>query len=86
MENLPYEMNYNIETMDEALEQKLLKEWDAITYNDHYYYNANEIVCKRIPFDYSHIPGFDIIVNEMIVNLQNATLLEEYFKQMKVKE
>ena len=81
MENLPYEMNYNIEIICPALEQKLLKEWQAITYNDHYLYNADEIICKRIPFNYSHIPGFDIIVNKMVVNLQNKTPLEEYFKR-----
>ena len=86
MENLPYEMNYNIATMNLAHEQKLLEGWNAITYNDHYLHNADEIICKRIPFDYSHIPGFDIIVNEVIVNLQNATPLTEYLKRMKVKE
>ena len=86
MENLPYEMIYNIETMDCALEQKLLKEWDAITYNDHYRYNAKEIICKRIPFDYSHIPGFDIFVNDLVNNLQNKTPLQEYFIRMNLNE
>lgn len=78
MEILPFEINYDITIMSETLEQKLLNTWNCISYNDHYINNASNIINSRFSNNYDHIPGFDIIISNMIEKMQNTTPLEEW--------
>ncbi len=62
-------------------------DWDKLNYNG--YYKSHDFYASKFTGDYSHIPGFDKIIEEMAKN--GKTLCEEWnerqqFSNDKVEE
>ena len=78
MDNLPFEITYDIVVPPPRIVYDAVDSWDKINYNDHFKDNAIEIIESRFPRGtYDHIPGFEKVIKTMASNLKITTPLDE---------
>jgi hypothetical protein len=80
MQNLPFEIAYDITIQPPAKLEQMVDEWEKINYNEHFIDNSEDIIKSRFPCgDYDHIPGLTEVFQTMALNLK-TTPLDEWTK------
>ena len=82
MENLPYEISYDITIMPPHMEQEIIEGWNKIDYK----LNARDIIKSRFKNDSSHIPGLDEVFEQMAIAMENKTPLQEYAERLSMNQ
>lgn len=77
MNQLPYEISYDITIMPLHMEQEIIEGWEKIDYK----LNARDIIKSRFRGDGSHIPGLNEVFEQMAISMQSKTPLGEYEKR-----
>jgi hypothetical protein len=79
-DELPFEIDYNIERLNSEQIEKINNDWNNISYNNHYFLNAEKITLSKISCEFDHISGFNLVIQKMIQKLQLKTPLKELEK------
>lgn len=73
MEELPYEVNYILDIQTTQEKDQIIQGWEAINYT----IDAQNMINTRIKGDVSHMPGFEVVLQEMAININSKTPLQE---------